>query len=336
MISQTIIYLSGSVVDSAGKGIEGVAVSNGELIERTDAGGAYEIEAQPGIHRFLTVTCPEGFRPADSRFRRIRGDEDGTFHFELTPLGEPSSRFAAAHITDLHLVTGEDWHGQGPGFNLASPDILAGDIAEVEQALSPAFMLFTGDLDQRRLDRRARGIPRGRRGGAHAAAPRLRRPRRQRPAGADAGKAGGGGQRSPRLARRFQRGRDPDGVFREGTRSHPLQLRLRQLAFRPLPQRGARVLRLRPAAQGALARGGPGAAAGWQTDRRGGAHAAADRPAGAAGEVRRPAGPPRPHPHGQGIPPPRNRNCLDTAPVLGGAQHRSPRLPGPAVRRQPL
>lgn len=146
MISQTIIYLSGTVVDSAGKGIEGVAVSNGELVERTDAGGAYEIEAQPGIHRFLTVTCPEGFRPADSHFRRIRGEENGTFHFELTRLGEPSSRFAAAHITDLHLITGEDWHRQGPGFNLASPEILAGDIAEVEQALSPAFMLLTGDL----------------------------------------------------------------------------------------------------------------------------------------------------------------------------------------------
>ncbi len=146
MISQRIIYLSGTVADPAGKGIEGVAVSNGELIERTGAGGAYEIEAQPGIHRFLTVTCPEGFRPADSHFRRIRGEEDGRFHFELTRLGEASSRFAAAHITDLHLITGEDWHRQGPGFNLASPEILAGEIAEVEQMLSPAFMLLTGDL----------------------------------------------------------------------------------------------------------------------------------------------------------------------------------------------
>ena len=146
LISQTIIYLRGTVVDSVGKGIEGVAVSNGELIERTDAAGAYEIEAQPGIHRFLTVTCPEGFRPTDSHFRRIRRVENETFHFELTPLGEPCSRFAAAHITDLHLITEEDWHRQGPGSNLASPDILAGDIAEVEQVLSPAFMLVTGDL----------------------------------------------------------------------------------------------------------------------------------------------------------------------------------------------
>ena len=146
MISQTIIYLSGTVVDPEGRGIEGVAVSNGELIERTDAGGAYEIEAQPGIHRFLTVTCPQGYRPADSHFRRIRGAEDETFHFQLTPLGEPCSRFSAAHITDLHLITEEDWHRQGPGADLASPEVLAGDIAEVEQALSPAFMLLTGDL----------------------------------------------------------------------------------------------------------------------------------------------------------------------------------------------
>ena len=146
MISQTIIYLGGTVVDPAGRGIEGVAVSNGELIERTDAAGAYEIEAQPGIHRFLTVTCPEGFRPADSHFRRIRGVENGTVHFELTPLGKPSGRFAAAHITDLHLTTGEDGRHRRPGDNLASPDLLAGDIAEVEEELSPAFMLATGDL----------------------------------------------------------------------------------------------------------------------------------------------------------------------------------------------
>ena len=146
MISQTIIYMSGTVVDSAGKGIEGVAVSNGELVERTDAGGAYVIEAQPGIHRFLTITCPEGFRPADFPFRRIRGDENRPFHFELTPLGEPSSQFTAAHVTDLHLITGEDRRRQGPGSDLACPDILAGDLAEVEQALSPAFMLVTGDL----------------------------------------------------------------------------------------------------------------------------------------------------------------------------------------------
>ena len=146
LISQTLIYLSGTVVDSAGKGIEGVAVSNGELVERTDAGGAYVIEAQPGIHRFVTITCPEGFRPADSPFRRIRGEENGPFHFELAPLGEPSSRFTAAHVTDLHLITGEDRRRQGPGPDLASPDILAGDLAEVEQALSPAFMLLTGDL----------------------------------------------------------------------------------------------------------------------------------------------------------------------------------------------
>ncbi len=146
MISQNIIYLGGTVVDPAGRGVEGVAVSNGELIERTDAAGAYEIEAQPGIHRFLTVTCPEGFRPTDSHFRRIRRVENGTFHFELTPLGEPSGRFAAAHITDLHLVTGEDGRHRRPGDNLASPELLAGDIAEVEQVLSPAFMLATGDL----------------------------------------------------------------------------------------------------------------------------------------------------------------------------------------------
>ena len=146
MISQTIIYLKGTVVDPAGRGIEGVSVSNGELIERTDAGGAYTIEAQPGIHRFLTVTCPEGYRPADSHFRRIRGVENGTVHFELTPLGEPSSRFSAAHITDLHLITEEDWHRQRPGANLASPDLLARDIAEVVEELSPAFMLATGDL----------------------------------------------------------------------------------------------------------------------------------------------------------------------------------------------
>ena len=105
MISQTIIYLSGTVVDSAGRGIEGVAVSNGELIERTDAAGAYEIEAQPGIHRFLTVTCPEGYCPADSHFRRILRGENRTVPFRADParralqplLGSPYHRSPSPH-----------------------------------------------------------------------------------------------------------------------------------------------------------------------------------------------------------------------------------------------
>ena len=54
--------LRGRVVDDEGRGVSAVAVANGELIERTDASGGYEIEVREGIHRFLTVTVPRGAR----------------------------------------------------------------------------------------------------------------------------------------------------------------------------------------------------------------------------------------------------------------------------------
>ena len=204
-----------------------MAVSNGELIERTDAAGAYEIEAQPGIHRFLTVTLPGRLPAGGFSFSTDPPGGERDVPFRAHPLGEPSGRFAAAHITDLHLTTGEDGRHRRPGDNLASPDLLAGDIAEVEEELSPAFMLATGDLTNAgsiaeleafRAVAEAAATPMHLGFGGHDA--KSCRPGR--------GEEGGGRQRSPRLARRFQRGGDPDGVFREDTRSHPLQLRLRQ------------------------------------------------------------------------------------------------------------
>ena len=44
-----IIQLTGTVIDSEGTGVSGVAISNGELIECTDSSGRYEIEVRAGM-----------------------------------------------------------------------------------------------------------------------------------------------------------------------------------------------------------------------------------------------------------------------------------------------
>jgi hypothetical protein len=87
--AQTSTVARGRVVEQGvGKGIEGVMVSNGEAIVRTDAEGRYAIAVGPGqsilvikpsgfalpvepstmLPRFAHVHCPEG-TPADLRFR---------------------------------------------------------------------------------------------------------------------------------------------------------------------------------------------------------------------------------------------------------------------------
>jgi outer membrane protein assembly factor BamB/3',5'-cyclic AMP phosphodiesterase CpdA len=138
----SLIFLEGSVLDArSGEPLVGVCVSNGELIVATDRAGSFAIEAQPGIHRFLTVTTPSGYSCAEGWFRRITVDSE-RFDFALDPITE-SVPLIAAHITDLHARASDDLE---KGFNTTS--MLAADLARIEQELSPSFFLATGDLTE--------------------------------------------------------------------------------------------------------------------------------------------------------------------------------------------
>ena len=71
----------------SGRGLENVCVSNGEHVARTDAGGRYGLEIEPGGHRFVWVSVPDGFRlPADF-YRSTRGWDVSRrdVDFELVP-----------------------------------------------------------------------------------------------------------------------------------------------------------------------------------------------------------------------------------------------------------
>ena len=141
-IPPSLIFLEGSVLDArSGEPLAGVNVSNGELIVSTDEAGTFAIEAQPGIHRFLTVTTPRAYVCTEGWFHRITSDSE-RFDFRLDPI-EDSDKFVAAHVTDLHARAAGDLE---KGFD--SPSVLAADLARIEQELSPSFFLATGDLTE--------------------------------------------------------------------------------------------------------------------------------------------------------------------------------------------
>ena len=138
----SMIFLEGSVLDArSGEPQAGVCVSNGELIVATDRAGSFAIEAQPGIHRFLTVTTPSGYSCAEGWFRRITSDSR-RFDFRLDPISK-SGPLIAAHVTDFHARSPDD---NDKGFDTTSS--VAADLARIEQELSPSFFLATGDLTE--------------------------------------------------------------------------------------------------------------------------------------------------------------------------------------------
>ena len=61
---------TGRVRDGS-RGLAGVPVSNGELITRTAADGSFQLEFGPEVHRYLTVTTPDGYRPGPGCWRRL-------------------------------------------------------------------------------------------------------------------------------------------------------------------------------------------------------------------------------------------------------------------------
>ena len=151
---------TGRVRDGS-RGLAGVPVSNGELITRTAADGSFQLEFGPDVHRYLTVTTPEGYRPGPSCWHRLpRVGEEGDSGSDLTvdfvlEAYSPGAgdRFRFAHVTDPHVVTHDEEGLRQPGQGMADPDELAACIEAIERDGSerdraPAFMLATGDLTE--------------------------------------------------------------------------------------------------------------------------------------------------------------------------------------------
>ena len=58
--------------DLSGRGLGGILVSNGEQIVQTDEEGRYALAVEPGAHRFVFVTVPDGFRATSEFYSSTR------------------------------------------------------------------------------------------------------------------------------------------------------------------------------------------------------------------------------------------------------------------------
>ena len=94
--------------DLSGRGLGGILVSNGEQIVQTDEEGRYALAVEPGAHRFVFVTVPDGFRATSGFYLSIRNwaDAQDEVDFGLASAPERAARqFTLVQITDTHVVT---------------------------------------------------------------------------------------------------------------------------------------------------------------------------------------------------------------------------------------
>ena len=134
--------IQGRIRDRAhDRGMEGVMVSNGEHVIRTDAEGRYVLAVEPGAHTFVRMTVPDGFRPIE-RFYQAVPEEGGTLDFELVPALERQRRdFRLAQITDTHVEVEEG--------RLSWRELLARELRELVEEAQPDFIVASGDLTNR-------------------------------------------------------------------------------------------------------------------------------------------------------------------------------------------
>ena len=135
------IEIEGRVREAgSGGGLQNVCVSNGEHVVRTGAGGRYELKIEPGEHRFVWVTVPDGFRlPAD--FYHSTRDWDASrrdVDFDLVPApGGESRTLRLAHVTDTHVGA--------VGYRMTG-EIVQGDLQDLIGEAAPDLIVVTGDL----------------------------------------------------------------------------------------------------------------------------------------------------------------------------------------------
>lgn len=106
---------SGHITDAVtGKGIAGVTVSDGYTCCKTDAEGAYRMEANPAA-RSINVTIPSGYeiplgedgRPAFYQLIPAKHGATVVADFSLTPRKQAVSRFTLITVADAHVQNEE-------------------------------------------------------------------------------------------------------------------------------------------------------------------------------------------------------------------------------------
>ena len=124
------VQIRGRVRDkNSGEGMPEVLVSNGEHVVKTGADGSYALRAEVGIHPFVWVSLPDGFR-ATERFYRTVPATDEQIDFALVPSPERGrSDFRLAQITDTHV---EEEAGAR-----SSREVLAQDLQELVEQVKP-------------------------------------------------------------------------------------------------------------------------------------------------------------------------------------------------------
>ena len=119
------------------RGLADVLVSNGEHVVKTGTDGSYRIAAEQGVHRFVFVSTPAGYR-SDDTYRSVP-TADGEFDFGLTPAPERSAgSFRFIQITDSHV-----------GKDASPPGVYRDAIHTVVAQADPAFIIHCGDLTNR-------------------------------------------------------------------------------------------------------------------------------------------------------------------------------------------
>ena len=135
------IQIEGRVREAgSGRGLENVCVSNGEHVVRTDGGGRYELEIEPGDHRFVWVSVPDGFRLSADFHRSTRGWDaprrDVDFDLVPEPGGERRSP-RLAHVTDTHVGA--------EGYRMTG-EIVRADLRDLIAEADPDLIVVSGDL----------------------------------------------------------------------------------------------------------------------------------------------------------------------------------------------
>ena len=141
-MARRALTLNGRVVDARrGRGVDDVAVSNGEFITRSDRSGHFTLRTDPQRHPFVFVTVPAGWQAVGHFYRTTMDCADRECRFEIRRIREPQNTCRFAFLTDLHF--GATWAGMTSGRRMES------DLRRVcEELPDSRFLLITGDLTQ--------------------------------------------------------------------------------------------------------------------------------------------------------------------------------------------
>lgn len=119
-------WITGKVLDAKGAGIEGVVVSDGYTVVRSDASGSYFFDTNPKA-KFIFVSTPNGHDHEGSFYQKI--GEGAEYNFTLVKAEKVPNTFI--HLSDTEASVYKDW-----------VTLFKSYVSSVK----PAFVVFNGDI----------------------------------------------------------------------------------------------------------------------------------------------------------------------------------------------